>query len=1001
MDLYRIQNRIQSEVNNDSRSIPQYILDTVQKNHDRILDFLRSALVVDLPDMPYNMHLLSEVEEFDYRGNPLRSKSCFTEECSDDTDSLVTETVYDTTMNLYPTKVTQGFVDGDLVTDSTYDMARGLPLTVTASKGGQWTYRTYNRYDKFGRLEQVSDLPRSESEVILKKITYDDETEWIKTEALTGNGWVEAIDHVDGLGRVSHKVAGPYDGKYIYTGQAFNDVGQVIKTWHPIAATLSTDPDAQHDALPTLSATQTCSSEPFCTETRYDPLGRQNVVIGADGTRVESRIKGPTVVALGPDIFFVDGFAAGVGSSTATYLGHVQTREDGWGNPLEVREFCTTENCGSTYSDNNNVFWASDSSHGFYDVSEGGGSWVAPTNKSNNRGTYYQYEYRPNGKGEITALLRQITDVRNNSTFFEYDGHGRRTQLKDPDAGVSTYEYDFSGNILKQIDARGVEALFTYNQGLLGYASYADETNMRYEYVTNTYGDDSFCPSTYRGFTRPNMLAKTTTSMNKNRDGDTNSSLTVSLCYDGRGRVVEKTYEFELGEPYTAIGSITETVKYTWNIDGSIATIKVATQTISYTYCGEEGNQCSPGQLIGIEGSDGTEYVKKITYSEDGQMTGIWYGNTRFTKYEYIPENLRLKKIVTCTQSDLESTSCSASTTIQALDYSCRAGGDIYSIDSLPTEKADVNGDEQEDLVSNATTTLYEYDGLDRLIEAKATLVNQTGDPCLYHQKYSYDTIGNMRTKQELCNRDGGNTKYAWTFNYAGGSYGPHQLSSVSIDNDLNNDGYVDSGYETPGESSCSDGACTLALDYDEAGNTVTNCNPHNAWCREMAWTPRGQMEAVSYCPDESSCNGLEFLYDYRNLRYLKFQSGSVKSGWDTTNPSWTAYVDKLFEFGVRDMNTDLTGPLDQQEFVQLHIFMGGVDPATGDVAPGTRRIATTDVDYSIGPIEGPGIGCGGEARIVPGSNDLTASTSMQILLLLIPFAFFAILRRRRYGATK
>lgn len=912
--------------------------------------------------------LLSETS-YNSRGLPVESTTYFTQ---DRTDFLTTTTSYDGELGLYPVTVTLQYDMGDLVTETDYDIARGLVTSTRVSSDGS-PYTTSFQYDSFGRLTKSWDDFSSANQP-LQTVEYDPNYKWIKTEALTSGGYVTSVDHYDGLGRVTYKVAGPFkQGSttgYIMTAQAFNEAGQTVRVWHPqwVATADPTHVKVFQSAL-TPNPDADCRVEPYCVATSYDPLGRQNKVespnldLVGGFAEIQSRIQGPAIAQLGPDVMTNMRGANQPGELYPYYKGHTQVLYDGFGKVKEMIELCNTEKCGSEDEPRSSMELIS-----IDDVADG--PWYGAR-------TTYEYEYRAKADGSgVDALLTKITDSKGNITEFEYDALGRRVRMNDPDAGETLYRYDLSGNLVWSKDARGVESNFTYRQGLLVDAVYADEANRR-EYLSNTYGEGSDCPA--GDATRPNMLSSSTVSFE--RDSHPISSFEVGFCYDTRGRVTRKTYSFDpAGEIEEAIPAIDQQIEFSWTIDNQIESIRLpeAFVTLNYSYCGDSDSDCSPGQMVRIEGSVGserTDYVKRIAYNSDGQMTDIWYGNGYWTYYRYEPDTKLLSRIYTCLDSDRDricefrnsgetiptpddEQDCTVySTAIQDIQYDYQPGGNIYQIISKPTACVDVDGDGLEDLAYNASKTVYLYDGVGRLMEAKSIRLrldesdievpdSLPEDRCLYHRVYKYDAIGNMRHKEERC-RPG--EKFSWDFRYGAGSAGPHQLTEIEVNN-------VGSGYETPGAYGCSDGKCTLTgFSYDPAGNTERNMNPHNGWNRFMTWTPRGQLEAVAYCPPESSCDGsqdignyLEFLYDHRNLRYFKYQPESVKD--DFNQPSWTVYFDKLLELGVRDQNIELTGTAIQKPYEQLHLFLGGVDPSTGDIAPGTRRIGSVDLDDLLVP---------------------------------------------------
>ncbi|MBI4208286.1 MAG: hypothetical protein HY538_01090 [Deltaproteobacteria bacterium] len=999
---------------------------------------------------------LSETEYND-RGIAVETTTYYKADKSDSMTIIVEE--FDSVLDLYPQRVSTTYGGRALTVESSYNIGQGLLTSKTVSNSGSTSLTADFTYDNFGRLTEMTDSLAGGK--ALKKVGYDSNFRWIWVMALSeGNTYSLTVTHKDLLGRDWLSMVGPYgteDG-YIYTANKFNNNGQVIEQYYPKVS----------DDQPLISPSSSEALSGFHTTIEYDPLGRQRKVTSASGRVVTQFLMGSAVGSVGADANSVIGTGLGMvtpGGASPTYTGAVATVYDSVNGVKEVREYCDTKECSNTsltpesYYNDPNVLdyeWRADGLDGFPDFDDDAGhdwdGYAATTydhfGDGKYYGTYYQYLYRvkPDGSG-VEALPLKIVDVHGNEINFGYDSLGRKVWMDDPDAGYSTYEYqDHTGLLTKQTDARGAFATFIYSDGQLIQGAYS-QPDGDYESVSYHYGQNlSECPSNAQN-TRPNMISFVSLSIYDSSE-DTTQLYDTNYCYDSRGRVLERQYEFRFTGDYSRnVQDYSTKIQYTWTDDGKIKTVSAEGQTLTYEYC-SDGDECKTGlDLIAVKGSDGTHYVEKITYNEYGQMKGIWYGSGRFTGYSYYPadeEEPLLKTIFTCmapagmyscdvlderviipypeTMPDGRTQCESSNMQIQNLEYFYRPEGNIYKIISHPSACYDIDGDGFEDLNFSSNVTIYEYDGLNRLLfgqrgklgptegDASWSTLSGPGDRCVYDERYSYDMVGNMRTKKSLCNRtengDELRTKYSWTFNYIGGTYGPHQLSSVSINNPADGE----RGLTDDCSHECCDGSCTVDMEYDETGNMAVSFNPHikddtGVWVRNMTWTPRGQMRSVSYAPDNFSSaeNYTEALYDPRNLRYFKYQPRSVKTSWgqdsDGSGPdeaydyNYTLYVDKFIELGVRDLNIDNMGTAIQVPYANLHIFAGGFASATGEIAAGSRRIATfefEDFDYPHVDIGG----CSGEATIVSGGKE--SANTWQLLFLLLPLGFVIVLRRRR-----
>ncbi|NOQ25414.1 MAG: hypothetical protein GQ564_08625, partial [Bacteroidales bacterium] len=84
--------------------------------------------------------------------------------------------------------------------------------------------------------------------------------------------------------------------------------------------------------------------------------------------------------------------------------------------------------------------------------------------------------------------LKEVTDAEDNITVSEYDMFGRRVSRDHPDAGLTEYTYDLSGNMLNQTTANlrkeKMEITYEYDYSRLSNINYPQnpENNVRFEY---------------------------------------------------------------------------------------------------------------------------------------------------------------------------------------------------------------------------------------------------------------------------------------------------------------------------------------------------------------------------------------------------------------------------------------------------------------------------------------------------------------------------------------
>jgi len=280
-------------------------------------------------------------------------------------------------------------------------------------------------------------------------------------------------------------------------------------------------------------------------------------------------------------------------------------------------------------------------------------SSVKELNKGEQYGTDYYYDALDN--------LTRIRDHLGNNFTFDYDSLQRRTAMDDPDLGAWTYEYDNNGNLTKTTNAKGEAISFTYdtlNRPLTkNYANYLGTE------VTYSYDEPSSTNSIGRR-----------TSMQ-----DTSGASRWDFDKEGRVAKLEKQ-----------IDDNTYRLAWTYDAMDRIKTILLPNlKNVSYRYN-------NAGLAEGIDG-----FVANTDYNAAYQPLTITFSNPMTTSFDYYPQNLRLKSILTGS--------------LQDLNYEYDLVGNISKI----TDRA-------RSLVKD-----YLYDDLDRLL---------FGDG----NTYGYNAIGNL-----------------------------------------------------------------------------------------------------------------------------------------------------------------------------------------------------------------------------------------------------------------
>jgi RHS repeat-associated protein len=293
------------------------------------------------------------------------------------------------------------------------------------------------------------------------------------------------------------------------------------------------------------------------------------------------------------------------------------------------------------------------------------------------------YEY------DIQNNLTKVTDSQGNITQIWYDSAGRKLRMDDPDMGVWTYEYDVLGNLIKQTDAKNQILEFQYDALNRLTGKQANGQTL----VTYIYDDA----------TKDNCVGRLSKIIDQ--------SGSTEFFYDKFGREIKST---------KTVGITPYTVERAYDVMDRLLTLKYPDDaSVSYSY---DPNSGLLEKVFSVDGGLSTvDYVKDITYSAQGQIKAIQYGNGTNTNYTY-GQDLRLARI---------HTNNGQSTNLHDLNYIFDKNANITTL--------------TDNLRSDIRT--YSYDDLDRLTQAQNVPSPQGGNT---NFNYQYDSIGNMTYKSDV-----------------------------------------------------------------------------------------------------------------------------------------------------------------------------------------------------------------------------------------------------------
>jgi RHS repeat-associated protein len=430
-----------------------------------------------------------------------------------------------------------------------------------------------------------------------------------------------------------------------------------------------------------------------------------------------------------------------------------------------------------------------------------------------------RYLYDPVGE------LRTIVDAKGNETAVDYDRLGRRTQLRSPDSGTTSFEYDDMGNLVSRQTAnlRAARQFVTYEYDFNQLISvhYPASTELKYEYgppgapengagrVVRVVDDAGF---ESRGYGRLGEVVRSTRTVKPLKPNDSPRTFETRFSFDPFGRMLSLTYP-----------------------DG---------ERLDYTYDGGGLVSRAVGNRPATKHYDAaTEvYVDALTYDEFGKRRSVRLGNGAATTWAYEPDTQRLHHVHTDARGRL----------LQELTYTYDLVGNVKT---MVNELGEPTGSR-----SGAVSYTFDYDDLYRLTTATGTAKARPGVVDQFKATYEFDEIHNLTQLDQThwlttANDLGNDTAYPphtnHHFAYSFGAAGPHQATKIGDQNFV----------------------------YDANGNTLRECRDHgDPTCaanadhlRRYFWGEDNEMLAVI---DGGGSNVTRFIYDADGQRVVKLGRG-------------------------------------------------------------------------------------------------------------------------------
>ncbi|TGL49544.1 hypothetical protein EHQ61_13995 [Leptospira wolffii] len=405
-----------------------------------------------------------------------------------------------------------------------------------------------------------------------------------------------------------------------------------------------------------------------------------------------------------------------------------------------------------------------------------------------------------------------------NQAYWLYDAFGKQKKQSDPDLGISTSSYNAFGDLTGSTDARGITTTLTYDSmGRMATKSNPDGI---------TYFDYD------AGYGSENALGKLV------KVEDNVQSKTFS--YDKLGRAKKETRTIKGLNIALADGPyITE---YKYDLLGRVTSIDYPEHPVNHTRLKACYTYGSAGYITGISVQVNTNgvlpgfcsktIVENITYNEFGQTSSFGFGNGVQTNYSYDVKQ-RLVRINSSGEVD------GTAKTLQDAVYAFNTRNNITGITNTSSDYA--------------TAYSYEYDGLDRLVNASGQYQESADNYTKsFRQSFSYAKNGNLLAKRNH-NYNDNSLLDEWNYQYAN-----HQVTQIDSTQSGNN---------------------RLVMSYDASGNMTHQRDNSKDLTKQISIDSENRISQVQ---DALNATVGRYWYDEGGFRVRKV--ANVLSGTGSKN---------------------------------------------------------------------------------------------------------------------
>jgi RHS repeat-associated protein len=320
-------------------------------------------------------------------------------------------------------------------------------------------------------------------------------------------------------------------------------------------------------------------------------------------------------------------------------------------------------------------------------------------------GTFvYETDYSYDVLNNLTQVQQKGNDANSadwRTRTFSYNSLSQLLTASNPELGTVTYTYDNDGNLLTKKDARAITITYGYD----ALNRLTGKTYSNADPAVSYFYDQA----SYNGLAITNGVGR--------RTGMSDAAGAEAWSYDAMGRVLTDR---------RTTNAVTKSTAYTYNLDGSLATLTYPSGRV-ITYA--PGGAGRP--LSAVDSANAINYATSVHYSPAGSVCSETNGTSVVSTFTF---NSRLQPLrMQATTSGGPATPCSAPTqTGNLLDFT-------YAFNLGTSDNGNVVS-----ITNNRDTTRtqnFTYDQLNRVATAKTT--STTGANC-WGLSFGYDIWANL-----------------------------------------------------------------------------------------------------------------------------------------------------------------------------------------------------------------------------------------------------------------